>query len=62
MPVEIFGNCRAGVGSLAGTGLRVLSLGRIMLIITYVPATGVRRGYLPSICIVDASRSEMQAA
>ena len=62
MPVEIFGTCRAGVGRLAGTGLRVLSLGWIMLIVTHVPATGVWRGYLLSICIVDASRSEMQAA
>ena len=62
MPVEICRDCRVGVGRWAGTGLRVLSLGRNMLIITYVPATGVWRGYLLSICIVDASRSEMQAA
>ena len=51
MPVEILRIAGLKVGWLAGTGLRVDSLGRLMLL-SHVPATGVWRRYLLGICKV----------
>ena len=62
MPVEFLGIAGLGVRCLlAGTGLRVDSFGRLMLVY-HVPATGVWRRYLLGICMVGANRRDMQGA